>query len=48
MEDMRFEKHFESNISVDDNLDTEHILIPSMLIQPSVENAIWHGLLHKK
>ena len=27
--------------------DAEHILIPSMLIQPSVENAIWHGLLHK-
>ncbi|GGP02294.1 hypothetical protein GCM10010992_06100 [Cloacibacterium rupense] len=47
MEDMRFEKHFESEISVDDNLDAEHILIPSMLIQPSVENAIWHGLLHK-
>jgi hypothetical protein len=47
MEDMRFEKHFESEISVDDNIDAEHILIPSMLIQPSVENAIWHGLLHK-
>ena len=47
MEAMRFEKHFESEISVDDNIDAEHILIPSMLIQPSVENAIWHGLLHK-
>lgn len=47
MEDMRFEKHFENEIMVDENLDTEHILIPSMLIQPSVENAIWHGLLHK-
>lgn len=47
MEDMRFEKHFETEISVDKNLDAEHILIPSMLIQPSVENAIWHGLLHK-
>lgn len=47
MEDMRFEKHFESEISIDKNLDAESILIPSMLIQPSVENAIWHGLLHK-
>ena len=30
MEDMRFEKHFETEISVDKNLDAEHILIPSM------------------
>lgn len=48
MEDMRFEHHFESEIFVDENLDTETTLIPSMLIQPSVENAIWHGLLHKE
>lgn len=47
MEDMRFEKHFDSKISVDGNINAEQILIPSMLIQPSVENAIWHGLLHK-
>ncbi|MGV3687013.1 MAG: tetratricopeptide repeat-containing sensor histidine kinase [Daejeonella sp.] len=34
--------------NVDDNLDPEEILIPSMLIQPFVENAIWHGIMPKE
>ncbi|MEY3399104.1 MAG: hypothetical protein RL220_1698, partial [Bacteroidota bacterium] len=29
-------------------LDTEEIMIPSMLLQPFVENALWHGLMHKE
>ncbi len=35
-------------ISVDDNIDTEEIMLPSMLIQPFVENAVWHGIAPKE
>lgn len=47
METMRFDGKFNYNIKVDEHVDTNTIEIPSMLIQPFVENAIWHGLLHK-
>jgi len=36
------------SISTDPVLDTEQILIPNMILQPYVENAIWHGLSHKE
>ncbi|WP_118975841.1 sensor histidine kinase [Taibaiella koreensis] len=48
MEAMRFQNKFSYTIMIDDGLVPEMIQIPSMLIQPYVENAIWHGLLHKK
>lgn len=35
-------------ISVDPDIDTENINIPNMILQPYIENAIWHGLSHKK
>lgn len=35
-------------ISVADNIDTDDIYIPTILIQPYVENSLKHGLLHKK
>lgn len=47
MEAMRFHGTFNYTITVSDNIDTSAIFIPSMLVQPYVENAIWHGLLHK-
>lgn len=47
LEQMRFENSFEYTISIDRELDTNEILMPSMLLQPYVENAIWHGLMHK-
>jgi LytS/YehU family sensor histidine kinase len=31
----------------DPRTDRENVLIPPMLFQPFVENAIWHGLMHK-
>lgn len=34
-------------IRVDRNIDPEKIHVPGLLIQPFVENAIWHGLQHK-
>jgi ligand-binding sensor domain-containing protein/putative methionine-R-sulfoxide reductase with GAF domain len=47
LEQMRFEKSFSYEMIVDEELETDEILIPSMLLQPYVENALWHGLMHK-
>ncbi len=44
LEHDRFKDAFEYSFVIDDNLNTEQIQIPSMLVQPFVENAIWHGL----
>lgn len=48
LEHMRFEDQFEYTITVDEKLDTETIQIPNMIIQPHLENAIWHGLRYKE
>lgn len=47
LEQMRFEQSFTYEITVDDDLEAEDIMLPSMLMQPYVENALWHGLMHK-
>ncbi len=47
LESARFEDNFNYKLIVNDNVMPELIQIPSMLIQPYVENAIKHGLLHK-
>lgn len=46
MESLRFDNCFDYKIEVDDSLRTSSIVIPPMLIQPFLENAIWHGLRH--
>ena len=48
LEQMRFEDKFKANIVVDENLDIHSREVPSILIQPFVENSINHGLFHKK
>lgn len=48
MEGLRFENKFKSNINIESHLDSNQIKIPPMIVQPYVENAIWHGLLHKR
>ncbi len=48
MEQMRFSERFEYRLKVADDVQTEHLEVPPLLIQPFVENAIWHGLMHKK
>jgi ligand-binding sensor domain-containing protein/putative methionine-R-sulfoxide reductase with GAF domain len=45
MEKLRFDDSFTYRISADENLDTSDTVLPSMMIQPLVENAIWHGLM---
>ena len=47
LEYMRFHDKFEYKIDVDDTIDADAVFIPNMLIQPQLENAIWHGLRYK-
>jgi len=48
MEALRFDYHFSYKISVLNNLDISVLKVPPLIIQPYVENAIWHGLMHKE
>jgi len=48
LESLRFQEKFTYRIEVDESLDTDSICIPNMLIQPQLENAIWHGLRYKE
>jgi streptogramin lyase len=48
LEQIRFDKQFEFTCIVDKHIPLEQVMIPPMLLQPFVENAIWHGLMHKR
>lgn len=48
IEKVRFRDDFIFSIHVDEELDIDDMYLPSMLVQPYVENAIRHGLLHKR
>jgi LytS/YehU family sensor histidine kinase len=48
MEAMRFDNHFTYKIMVSPELNTSRIKLPPLIIQPYVENAVWHGLMHKE
>ena len=45
LEQLRFENRFEFELIIDENLELTEIEMPPLLIQPFVENAIWHGLM---
>lgn len=47
LESIRFKNKIDSEITVDQNINQETTYIPTMVLQPFVENAIWHGLMHK-
>lgn len=47
LEEMRFREKFAYEITVDPEIDAENLFIPGMLIQPQLENAIWHGLRYR-
>lgn len=48
LEKARFFNDFHYTISLDEGIDSELVKIPTMLLQPFIENAIKHGLLHLK
>jgi len=47
LEKLRCNGIFEYEISLDGDINEEEVLLPPMIIQPYVENAIWHGLVHQ-
>lgn len=47
LEYMRFHDKFIYRMEIDNSLDADSLFIPNMLIQPQLENAIWHGLRYK-
>ncbi len=48
MEALRFKEKLRYTINVHPSVQTDFIEIPPLLLQPYVENAIWHGLMHRK
>lgn len=48
LESLRFGNRFQYKIELDPDIDVENTLIPPMLLQPFVENAIVHGIANKK
>lgn len=47
LESLRFEESFSYSIECDEAIDVEEVFVPTLFFQPLVENAIWHGLMHK-
>jgi LytS/YehU family sensor histidine kinase len=48
LEALRFDYHFDYKISVPEDMDISALQVPPLILQPYVENAIWHGLMHKE
>lgn len=48
LEAMRFKDKVQYKINVGPHIDQQYIEMPPLLLQPYVENAIWHGLMHKQ
>lgn len=48
LEHFRFKDKFEYMFNIDESISTEEFQIPPMLIQPYIENAVWHGLRYKE
>lgn len=47
LEKTRFADKFDYEIEVDESLNMQHLQVPGMLIQPFLENAVWHGLRYR-
>ncbi|MEJ1237181.1 histidine kinase [Chryseolinea sp. T2] len=47
LESLRFENRFVHSITISEDIDPSELKVPPLFLQPYVENAIWHGLMHK-
>ncbi len=45
-EQLRFDKKFKFILQLESNIEPDEIFVPSLLIQPYLENAIWHGIMN--
>jgi len=48
IENIRFDNQIEFKINVDEAINTEVTKVPSLILQPFLENALWHGLSSKE
>jgi tetratricopeptide (TPR) repeat protein len=48
LEHFRFQDKFDYKINIDESMHIQDFKIPPMLLQPYIENAVWHGLRYKK
>jgi LytS/YehU family sensor histidine kinase len=48
LEHYRFRDKFDYEINIDSTISPETVEVPPMLIQPYIENAVWHGLRYKE
>jgi len=48
LEKKRFGSRFNYTLNIDPKIDKDETMIPSMLLQPYIENAIWHGIMPKE
>jgi sensor histidine kinase YesM len=47
LESMRLNGKLKYDFSIDPNLDLKSVMVPALIIQPFIENAIWHGIVPK-
>jgi LytS/YehU family sensor histidine kinase len=45
---MRFDAKFSYAVNIDSNIDLKSIYVPALIIQPFIENSIWHGIVPKE
>src|SRR5678809_426818 len=48
LEAMRFNGKLNYNFTIDPNVDLKSVMVPALIIQPFIENAIWHGIVPKE
>ncbi len=48
IENIRFSNEIDYRVTIEKNLDVDTIKVPSLILQPFLENSLWHGLSSKK